>query len=76
MTSNVWQWVEDCYHDNYNGAPTNGSAWTSGNCGRRVVRAGSWVWGPQNVRAAYRLGDTPDTWAPLLGFRVGRTLSP
>ncbi|MCK0154924.1 SUMF1/EgtB/PvdO family nonheme iron enzyme [Alcanivorax sp. S6407] len=43
MHGNVWEWVQDCWHDSYSGAPSNGSAWTSGgDCGRRVVRGGSW----------------------------------
>jgi formylglycine-generating enzyme required for sulfatase activity len=41
MAGNVWQWVQDCYHDDYKGAPTDGSGWTSGDCSRRVVRGGS-----------------------------------
>ena len=36
MAGNVWQWVQDCYHGNYDGAPTDGSAWTIGDCSRRV----------------------------------------
>ena len=43
MVGNVWEWVEDCFHDNYNGAPTDGSAWIEGgNCKFRVVRGGAW----------------------------------
>ncbi|MDE0511606.1 MAG: formylglycine-generating enzyme family protein, partial [Gammaproteobacteria bacterium] len=42
MHGNVWEWVQDCWHDNYEGAPTDGSAWTSGDCSRRVVRGGAW----------------------------------
>ena len=43
MHGNVWEWVEDCWHDNYEGAPSDGSAWTSGgNSNRAVVRGGSW----------------------------------
>lgn len=42
MSGNVWEWTEDCWNANYNGAPNDGSAWTSGECGRRVVRGGSW----------------------------------
>ena len=38
---NVWEWVEDCVNDGYAGAPTDGSAWTSGKCHRRVIRGGS-----------------------------------
>ena len=53
-TGNVWEWTQDCYHDSYNGAPANGSAWTSGDCSKRVLRGGSSGAGPQWVRAAYR----------------------
>ena len=43
MAGNVWEWVEDCWHNNYAGAPRDGTAWTSGgDCGRRVLRGGSW----------------------------------
>src|SRR5262249_17947659 len=47
MVGNVGQWVEDCFHPNYEGAPTNGSAWTTGDCRRRVVRGGSWTDDPR-----------------------------
>ena len=50
MHGNAWQWVEDCYHDNYRGAPTDGSAWTTGDCGRRVCRGGSWIDDPGALR--------------------------
>ena len=38
----VWEWAEDCRHNNYSGAPTDGSAWTAGDCSSRVLRGGSW----------------------------------
>jgi formylglycine-generating enzyme required for sulfatase activity len=76
MAGNVWQWVQDCYHDDYNGAPTDGSAWTDGDCSRRVVRGGSWYGSPQGLRAADRLGDATVFRSDNLGFRVGRTLTP
>ena len=64
------------YHDDYNGAPTDGSAWTSGDCSNRVVRGGSWADFPQNLRSADRLGVATDFRNNFLGFRVGRTLLP
>ena len=76
MAGNVWQWVQDCYHDNYNGAPTDGSAWTSGDCSRRVVRGGSWDHFPRFLRSAVRDWDSTDDRNDVLGFRVGRTLTP
>ncbi len=57
MLGNVWEWVEDCYHDSYNGAPKDGLARTVGNCGRRVLRGGSWGNVPRSVRSAYRYRD-------------------
>jgi formylglycine-generating enzyme required for sulfatase activity len=76
MTGNVFQWVQDCFHENYTGAPTNGSAWTSGDCARRVLRGGSWVSNPLSLRSASRYGDPSVNRINYLGFRVGRTLTP
>jgi formylglycine-generating enzyme required for sulfatase activity len=77
MTGNVWRWVEDCDHFNYDGAPTDGSAWTTGDCSRRVFRGGSWGTEPRGVRSARRrIGSTPGSRDSRLGFRVGRTLLP
>ena len=76
MAGNVWQWVQDCYHDNYDGAPTDGSAWTIGDCSRRVVRGGSWYNDPQDLRSANRLWFSTDGRMPHIGFRLGRTLIP
>jgi formylglycine-generating enzyme required for sulfatase activity len=72
---NTWQWVRDCYHDNYDEAPTDGSAWTGGDCSRHVVRGGSWYDGPRTVRSAYRTGDATDNRNSSLGFRIARTLT-
>jgi formylglycine-generating enzyme required for sulfatase activity len=78
MSGNVWQWVLDCYHDNYNGAPTDGSAWTSDDCPRRVARGGSWGYAPLGLRSASRFGTgiAATQRSGSLGFRVGRTLTP
>jgi formylglycine-generating enzyme required for sulfatase activity len=76
MHGNVWEWVEDCYHDRYEGAPTDGSAWTDGECDRRVIRGGSWNERPQGLRSASRDRISPDFRNLILGFRVGRTLTP
>ena len=54
MHGNVFSWVQDCYHDNYSGAPPDGSAWTAGaDCDHRVNRGGSWSNVPEALRAAY-----------------------
>jgi formylglycine-generating enzyme required for sulfatase activity len=76
MVGNVWAWTEDCWHDNYNGAPLDGSAWTSGDCSRPVVRGGSWLNGPEYLRSATRFWLAPYTRLSHLGFRVGRTVLP
>jgi formylglycine-generating enzyme required for sulfatase activity len=76
MAGNVWQWVEDCYHDDYNGAPTDGAPRTSGDCSRRVIRGGSWYSTSQFLRAANRDRLNPGNRDNGLGFRVGRTLIP
>jgi formylglycine-generating enzyme required for sulfatase activity len=75
MAGNVWQWVEDCYHENYDSAPTNGSAWIEGgDCKNRVVRGGSWGYSPVGLRSANRHGDSIGDRNDSLGFRVARTL--
>jgi formylglycine-generating enzyme required for sulfatase activity len=76
MHGNVWEWVEDCFHSNYDKAPRNGSAWIGGDCGGRVVRGGTWVTGPRLLRAAFRLWYSSDGRYGILGFRVARTLTP
>jgi formylglycine-generating enzyme required for sulfatase activity len=76
MAGNVLQWVEDCYHGNYDDAPADGSAWTSGDCSRRVLRGGSWYDVPGDLRAANRNWDTAGSRSGSGGFRVGRTLTP
>ena len=73
---NVWEWVGDCWNDNYNGAPSDGSAWTSGNCGLRVLRGGSWNDFPRNLRSANRSRDDSGNRLDINGFRVARTLTP
>jgi formylglycine-generating enzyme required for sulfatase activity len=77
MHGNVYEWVEDPWHDNYRGAPTDGSAWMKdGNESRRVVRGGSWGNSPRILRAAYRSSDFTDIRDNDRGFRVARTLNP
>ena len=58
LHGNVWEWVQDCRNYGYVGAPTDGSAWTSGDCGQRVRRGGSWSNTPRGLRAAARGGST------------------
>jgi formylglycine-generating enzyme len=75
MLGNVWQWTEDCFHDSYDGAPSDGSAWTSGECKYRVARGGSWILDPKSVRSALRARGIPTGMDySNTGFRVARTL--
>jgi hypothetical protein len=75
---NVWEWVEDCYHDDYEGSPPNGSAWTGDAivCDRRVVRGGSWLSGDSFIRSASRHRYYRDITNPYVGIRIARTLGP
>ena len=74
---NAWEWVEDCWHDSYDGAPSDGSAWTSGgDCDGRVLRGGSWDVGPRYLRSANRSRGWVGHRYDYLGFRVARTLVP
>jgi len=78
MHGNVWEWVEDCYKNNYNGALTDGSALIFPNCINHVARGGSWiVWQvPQATRSASRGNYAKDNRRAFVGFRVARTLIP
>jgi len=73
---NVWQWVEDCYADNYRNASTDGSATTAGECKTRVLRGGSWSIGPWFLRAAIRGTITPVGRYGDIGLRLARTITP
>jgi formylglycine-generating enzyme required for sulfatase activity len=77
MHGNVWEWVQDVWHDNYAGAPVDGSGWTTGgDPTRRVIRGGSWNGIPQDLRSANRGGDSPGGRSnDLDGFRLARTVS-
>ncbi|MEQ9326509.1 MAG: SUMF1/EgtB/PvdO family nonheme iron enzyme, partial [Rhodospirillales bacterium] len=74
LHGNVWEWVEDCYKDSYSGAPTNGSANTTGDCNKRVLRGGSWNSNPVNLRSASRIWNVTVNRYYLFGFRIARTL--
>jgi len=71
MQGNAWEWVADCWHENYQGAPEHGTAWQAGDhCSARVVRGGAWDDGPDALRSAFR-----NHWSAAgryadLGFRL------
>ncbi|MBK9315399.1 MAG: SUMF1/EgtB/PvdO family nonheme iron enzyme [Acidobacteria bacterium] len=68
---NVREWCEDVWHDNYNGAPADGSAWVTGeNQGRRLLRGGSWYDNRDFARAVYRVNSSPRSRIYNIGFRV------
>ncbi len=73
MLGNVGEWTQDCWNENYHGAPTDGSAWMAGNCSLRVVRGGSWYNNPLLLRAAYLFRFTATDRYVKFGFRVART---
>ena len=74
MHGNVWEWVEDCYQENYNGTLSDGAARLLPNCSLRVLRGGSWYGDPQFLRSANRYRLLPDDRYGIVGFRVARTL--
>ena len=71
---NVWEWVQDCWNECYEGAPEDGSAWKSGDCGRRVFRGGSWFTYPGGLRSANRGWHTADPRDYDIGFRLAQDL--
>src|SRR3989338_1251281 len=73
MSGNVWEWVEDSHHADYNGAPVDGSAW-QGDGANRVLRGGSWIVSPRVGEDASRNWNEPENSYYNLGFRLARTL--
>jgi formylglycine-generating enzyme required for sulfatase activity len=73
MLGNVYEWCEDHWHDDYTGAPTDGSAWITDGDPRRVVRGGSWINNHMNYRADHRY-KYPGDPSPWVGFRLARTI--
>ena len=71
---NAMEWVQDCYRDNYQGAPTDGSAVESADCGARVARGGSYRSVLENLRSSRRAQYSPDTRLDQIGFRLVREL--
>jgi formylglycine-generating enzyme required for sulfatase activity len=78
MHGNVWEWCEDAWHERYAYKPgelkETGGAWTTGDVGGRVLRGGSWVSSPENLRAAARVRDGTGFRHSDRGFRVARTI--
>ena len=74
MGGTVDQWVEDCWHKNYQGAPSDGSAWVETDCSSHVIRSGSWKNDARYVRPANRDSYDTNVRYPTHGFRIA--LSP
>ena len=72
---NLWEWVQDCWNEDYNGAPLDGSARATGNCRDRVRRGGSWNNTPERLRSAYRSPSYSFIEDSIMGFRVARPVS-
>ena len=72
MSGNVWEWVEDCWHENYDSAPADGSAWLQ--AGQRVIRGGSWNSIAGYLRSSFRYRDNADNRNKFFGFRLARDL--
>jgi formylglycine-generating enzyme required for sulfatase activity len=78
MYGNVWEWCLDHWHESYEGAPTDGSAWVDGEGlngwesreKTRLLRGGSWFFQPQDCRSAFRFRSRPGNRDSYRGFRV------
>lgn len=75
MHGNLMEWIEDCPSDDYEDAPNDGSALTTGECSKRRVRGGSWWRTPKELRSAYRNYEDPSASDHETGFRVARSLT-
>lgn len=77
MLGNVWEWVEDCWHADYQGAPADARPWIEdGDCGKRVNRGGGWGNHPRTLRVSNRDADRTAARSDGLGFRVARDAEP
>lgn len=74
MHGNVYEWVADCWHDHYNGAPVDGSVWKEKRCELVQIRGNDWGEAPIFSRSANRNSNAPQERCDWLGFRVTREL--
>jgi formylglycine-generating enzyme required for sulfatase activity len=75
MAGNVWEWVQDRWHDNYSGAPGDGCAWKNADGSRRVVRGGCWNNGTTHLRPAYHIWINTSIRNYSLGFRLAQDIT-
>lgn len=76
MNGSVWEWVADCWHSTYKGAPSDGSAWDEPNCQSRVIRGGSWREGGGYMMSTTRFKYDATVRQSQNGFRVARSVHP
>jgi len=77
LHGNAWEWISDCWHEDYTGAPNDSTAWldeNSGNCTERVLRGGSWDNIPEHIRSGARHHISSDSRYVNVGFRLARSL--
>jgi formylglycine-generating enzyme required for sulfatase activity len=74
MNGSVWEWVQDCWHSSYKGAPVDGSAWADGTCQSRVIRGGSWREDGSYMLSTTRFKYDASVRQSQNGFRVARSL--
>jgi formylglycine-generating enzyme required for sulfatase activity len=74
MLGNVWEWVSDCWHDTYQGAPADASSWQDGNCSKRAMRGGAWLENPWDSRFSVRWPADVGSRETSIGFRLARDL--
>ena len=76
VLGNVWEWTGDCLNESYAGASSDGRAWATGDCTKRICRGGAWYDDPPYLRSAYRNWNSAGNNVDTNGFRVARTLAP
>ncbi|WP_423766650.1 formylglycine-generating enzyme family protein [Cupriavidus necator] len=74
VNGSVWEWVADCWHSSYKGAPPDGRAWNENACGARVIRGGSWREGASYMVSSTRFKYSPSVRQSQNGFRVARDM--
>ena len=74
MNGSVWEWVGDCWHSSYKGAPTDGRVWDEAGCPMRVIRGGSWPDGAAYMQSSTRFKYSPSVRQSQNGMRVARDM--
>jgi len=74
MAGNVWEWVQDCWNENYQNRSENSAAMETGDCTQHVLRGGSWNSLPKNIRSAVRIPAYHDNKDETMGFRIAKDL--